>query len=71
MLMSRHHSTGQNHYLKIAYGSFEDVAKFKRLGARVTNENLIHEDIKKRLISGNGWNHSVQNPLPSPLLSRL
>jgi hypothetical protein len=35
-----------------------------------TNRNLIQEDIKRRLISGNACCHSVQNVLSSRLLSK-
>jgi hypothetical protein len=43
---------------------------FKYLGTTVTNQNLIQEDIKRRLNSGNACYHSVQNHLPSCLLSK-
>jgi hypothetical protein len=36
----------------------------------VTNQNLIQEEIKRRLNSGNAYYHSVQNLLSSRLLSR-
>jgi hypothetical protein len=36
----------------------------------VTNQNLIEEEIKRRLNSGNACYHSVQNLLPSRLLSK-
>jgi hypothetical protein len=36
----------------------------------VRNQNLIQEEIKRRLKSGNAWYHSVQNLLSSRLLSR-
>jgi hypothetical protein len=36
----------------------------------VTNENLIQEEIKRRLNSGNACYHSVQNLLSSRLLSK-
>jgi hypothetical protein len=36
----------------------------------ITNENLIHEEIKRRLNSGNAWYHSVQNLLSSRLLAK-
>jgi hypothetical protein len=35
----------------------------------VTNQNLIQEEIKRRLNSGNACYHSVQNLLSSRLLS--
>jgi hypothetical protein len=51
--MSRHQNAGQNHNMKIAYRSFENVDQFNYLGTAVTNQNLIQEKIKKRLNSGN------------------
>jgi hypothetical protein len=39
------------------------------LGTTVTNKNLIQEEIKRRLNSGNTYYHSVQNLLSSRLLS--
>jgi hypothetical protein len=39
-------------------------------GTTITNENLIHEEIKRRLNSGNACYHSVQNLLSSRLLSK-
>jgi hypothetical protein len=40
------------------------------LGTTVTNKNLIQEEIKRRLNSGNACYHSVQNLLSSQLLSK-
>jgi hypothetical protein len=37
---------------------------------KVTNQNLIQEEIKRRLNSGNACYHSVQNLLSSRLLSK-
>jgi hypothetical protein len=70
MLPSRHQNAGQNHDIKIANRCFENVAQFRYLGTTVTNQNLIQEEIKKRLNSGNVCYHSVQNILSSRLLSR-
>jgi expansin (peptidoglycan-binding protein) len=40
------------------------------LGTTITNQNLIHEEIKGRLNLGNACYHSVQNILTSRLLSK-
>jgi hypothetical protein len=52
VLMSRSQKVGQKHSIKIAYRSFEDVAKFKYLGTTLTDQNCMHEEIKSRLNSG-------------------
>jgi hypothetical protein len=70
MLLSRHQNAGQNHNITIGDISFENVAQFKYLGTTVTNQNLIQEEIKRRLNSGNACYHSVQNLLSSRLLSK-
>jgi hypothetical protein len=46
------------------------VAQFKHLGTTVINQNLIQEEIKRRLNSGNTCYHSDQNLLSSRLLSK-
>jgi hypothetical protein len=66
--MVLHQSAGQNHYMKIANRSFENVVQLKYLGTILTNQNLIQEEIKRRLNSGNACYHSFQNLL-SCLLS--
>jgi hypothetical protein len=55
---------------KIGNRSFENVSQFKYLGMTVTNQNLIEEEVKRRLNSGNACYHSVQNLLSFHLLSR-
>jgi hypothetical protein len=51
MLLSRHQNAGQNHAIKIAHRSFENVAQFKYLGTTEANQNLITEEIKRRFNS--------------------
>jgi hypothetical protein len=53
MLLSHHQNAGQNWDMKIANRSFENVSQFKYLGMIVPNQNLIQEEIKRRLNSGN------------------
>jgi hypothetical protein len=61
MLLSHHQNVGQNRNIKIANRSFGNVSQFKYLGATVTNQNFIQEEIKRRLNSDNACYHSVQN----------
>jgi hypothetical protein len=56
MLLSCHQNAGKNHDIKIATRSLKNVAQFKYFGMTVTNQNLIQEEIKRRL-------NSVQNLL--------
>jgi hypothetical protein len=46
------------------------VSQFKYLGTTVTNQNLIQEEIERRLNSGNACYHSVQKLLSSRLLAK-
>jgi hypothetical protein len=59
MLLSRHQNVGQNSNIKIANISFENASQLKYLGTTVTNQNLIQEEIKRRLNSGNTCYDSV------------
>jgi hypothetical protein len=62
MLISRSQKIGQKHSIRIANRSFEDVAKFKYLGTKLTDQNHMHEEINSGL-------NSVHSLLPSHLLS--
>jgi hypothetical protein len=64
LLVSSPECTGKNHDIKTFNKSFEEVEK------TVTNQNLIQEEIKRRLNSGNACYHLVQNHLCSRLLSK-
>jgi hypothetical protein len=70
MLLSHHQNVGHNHDMKITNRCFENVPKFIYLGMTVRSQNLIQEEIKRRLNSGNVCYHSVQNIFASRLLSR-
>jgi hypothetical protein len=70
MLLSHHQNAGQNHDMKIANRYLENVAKFRYLGTTITSQDLIQEEIKRRLISGNACYHSAQNLLSSRLLAK-
>jgi hypothetical protein len=70
MLLSRHQHAGQSHDINITHRSFENVAQFKGLGTTLRSKNLIQEEIKRRLNSGNTYYHSVQKLLSSRLLSK-
>jgi sorting nexin-29 len=69
MVLSSHQNSGQNHEIKVADRSFENVAQLKYLGTIVTKENLTQEEIKRSVNSGNACYHSVQNLSSSRLLS--
>jgi hypothetical protein len=53
MLLSRHQNVDQNRDIKIGNRSFENVSQFKYLGTTVTIQNLIQEEINRRLNSDN------------------
>jgi hypothetical protein len=61
VLKSRHHNAGQNHNIKVANRTFENVAQFKYLVTTVKKQNLIQEESKRRSNSGNACDYSVQN----------
>jgi hypothetical protein len=70
MLLSRQQNAGQNRDIKIANRSFENMPQFKYLETTLTNQNLIVEEIKRRLNFVNACYHSVQNLLSYCLLSQ-
>ncbi|PNF43455.1 hypothetical protein B7P43_G11492 [Cryptotermes secundus] len=70
MLLSRHQNAGQYQAIKIGNRCFENVAQFRYSGTTITNQNLIQEEIKRRLNSGNAYYHSVQKLLSSCLLPK-
>jgi dihydroorotate dehydrogenase len=51
--LSHHQNAGQIHDIKTVNISFANVPQLKYLGTTVTNQNLIHEEIKSRMNSGN------------------
>jgi hypothetical protein len=53
MLLSLYQNVGQNRGIKIANRLLEYVSQLKYLGTTVTNQNLIQEEIKRRLNAGN------------------
>jgi hypothetical protein len=59
---------------KLVQGSstnvYGNVSQFKYLGTTVAYQNLIQEEIKRTLSSGNACYHSVQSLLSSLLLSK-
>jgi len=69
-VISQDQNAVQNHNIKTDNRSYERVEQFKYLGATITNQSSIWEEIKSRLRSGNACCHSVQNILSSHLLSK-
>ncbi|KAJ4429626.1 hypothetical protein ANN_21827 [Periplaneta americana] len=70
MIMSRDQNIVRNGNIKIGDLSFEEVEKFKYLGATVTNINNTREEIKRRINMGNACYYSVEKLLSSSLLSK-
>jgi hypothetical protein len=70
MVLSPHQNAGQNLDIKIDNRSFENTAQFRYLGTTITNQNVIHEEMKSRLSLAYTCYHSVQNLVPSCLLSK-
>ncbi|KAJ4444112.1 hypothetical protein ANN_05901 [Periplaneta americana] len=70
MIMSRDENIVRNGNIKIGNLSFEEVEKFKYLGATVTNINDTREKIKHRTNMGNACYYSFEKLLSSSLLSK-
>jgi MarR-like DNA-binding transcriptional regulator SgrR of sgrS sRNA len=70
MLVSCDQNADQNRDIKVGNRAFENLSQFKYLGTIVTNQNLIQEEINRRLNSANACYHSIQNLLSSRLLSK-
>ncbi|KAJ4438333.1 hypothetical protein ANN_14275 [Periplaneta americana] len=70
MIMSRDQNIVRNGNIKIGDLSFEEVEKFKYLGATVTNINDTREEIKRRINMGNACYYSIEKLLSSSLLSK-
>ncbi|KAJ4428734.1 hypothetical protein ANN_25727 [Periplaneta americana] len=70
MIMSRDQNIVRNGNIKIGDLSFEEVEKFKYLGATVTNINDTREEIKRRINMGNACYYSVEKLLSYSLLSK-
>jgi hypothetical protein len=48
MFMSRCQKAGQRHIINVANRSLEVVAKFKRMGTILTDQNCMNDEIKSR-----------------------
>ncbi|KAJ4429398.1 hypothetical protein ANN_21555 [Periplaneta americana] len=70
MIMSHDQNIVRNGNIKIGVLSFEEVEKFKYLGATVTNISDTREEIKHRINMGNAIYYSVGKLLSSSLLSK-
>ncbi|KAJ4433494.1 hypothetical protein ANN_15798 [Periplaneta americana] len=70
MIMSRDENIVRNGNIKIGNLYFEEVEKFKYLGATVTNISDTREEIKHRINMGNACYYSVEKLLSPNLLSK-
>jgi hypothetical protein len=57
ILLFHNQIAGQNRDIKIASRLFKNVSQFKYLGTTLTNQNLIQEEIKRRLSYSNVCYH--------------
>jgi HSP90 family molecular chaperone len=69
MLVSHYQNADQTQDI-IETRSSENVSQFTYVGTTATNQNVIQEESKRRLNSGNACYHLVQNFLSSHLLSK-
>jgi hypothetical protein len=69
LLMSCQQNAGQNYNVKTVNEAFENPGMFKYFGTTI-NQDLIHEEIKSKLNSGNACCRSFQNCLSSCLLRK-
>jgi hypothetical protein len=53
MLLYGLQNAGQNRDIIAVKRQFENVSQFRYLGTTVTNRNMIKEEIKRRINSGN------------------
>ncbi|KAJ4439206.1 hypothetical protein ANN_07325 [Periplaneta americana] len=70
MILSRDENIVRNVNIKIGNLSFEEVEKFKYLGATLTNINDTREEIKHRINMENACYYSVEKLLSSSQLSK-
>jgi ribosomal protein S2 len=60
MFLSRHQNAVQNHDIERGNRCFGNVEQFRYLGTTITNQNLIQEEIKRRLNSGDACYPSIR-----------
>jgi hypothetical protein len=70
VLLPHHQTAGQNRDVKIANRYSGNVSQFKCVGMTVTSQNMIQEEIKRKLNSDNVCYLLAQNLLSSRLLSK-
>jgi hypothetical protein len=71
MLLSRHKHAEQNREIKVVNRSFGNIVRLRYLGpTRITNQNLIQEEIKRGLNLDNACYHSAHNFPSSRFLSK-
>ena len=71
VFMSHEHSSRQNHNIKAANKSFENLAKYKYLGRTPPDQSRVRETINTTLNSGNTIHHSIHFLACNPRIRRL